>query len=312
MKKLITILTTLALIVGAMGVQVFAEETESSVSATVSISDGTIVMAQKTVTVTDVDEDGAITINDALYLAHESAFEGGAEAGYQSEMGDYGLMLTKLWGIENGGSYGYYVNNTAAMSLGDAISDGDNIYAFVYTDTENFSDTYCFFHQDKVEAACGEEISLTLSKIGFDENWAPVVLPVEAATIVVDGTATEYVTDAEGKVTVTFEAEGEYLISAISDSLTMVPPICMATVATVSAEADTTEEADTTVEADTTEEADTAVEADTTVEAVDTTASETVEAPQTGDAAMTILVIAMAAALMVVMVAIRRRADENR
>ena len=28
------------------------------------------------------DSDGTITINDALYLAHEAEFEGGAAAGY--------------------------------------------------------------------------------------------------------------------------------------------------------------------------------------------------------------------------------------
>ena len=76
------------------------------------VANGGLELANSEVTVTDIDGDGALTINDALCAAHESYFKGGAAAGYASEMSDYGLMLTKLWGIENGGSYGYYVHET--------------------------------------------------------------------------------------------------------------------------------------------------------------------------------------------------------
>ena len=55
--------------------------------------------AQIEVELTDVDEDGALTIADALYLAHEAAFEGGAEAGFADAMGEY--LQCKLEELKN-------------------------------------------------------------------------------------------------------------------------------------------------------------------------------------------------------------------
>lgn len=44
--------------------------------------------------------------------------------GYATDTGDYGLYITKLWGTENGGSYGYCLNNAACMSLTDPVVQG--------------------------------------------------------------------------------------------------------------------------------------------------------------------------------------------
>ena len=57
------------------------------------------MLAMEKITVADNDGDGALTINDALYAAHEKAFTGGAAAGYASVQSDWGLSLSKLWGI---------------------------------------------------------------------------------------------------------------------------------------------------------------------------------------------------------------------
>ncbi|MBP5657968.1 MAG: hypothetical protein J6X52_05545, partial [Clostridia bacterium] len=104
---------TLALIVAVLIVAVFASVLCAAKDPVVyvTIANGELVLAREAVTLTDADNDGALTINDALYLAHEAKFEGGAAAGYASSTGDYGLSLTKLWGVENGGSYGYFVND---------------------------------------------------------------------------------------------------------------------------------------------------------------------------------------------------------
>ncbi|MBO7666544.1 MAG: hypothetical protein J6S70_03845, partial [Clostridia bacterium] len=92
----------------------------------------------------DADADGVLTISDALYAAHEAAYEGGAAAGFAAATTEYGLSLTKLWGVENGGSYGYFVNDNSAMSLADPLSDGDEVVAFIYT-AADWSDAYSFF-----------------------------------------------------------------------------------------------------------------------------------------------------------------------
>ena len=53
----------------------------------VTIANGSLVMTQEAINVTDADGDGTLTINDALFLAHEAGFSGGAAAGYASEVG---------------------------------------------------------------------------------------------------------------------------------------------------------------------------------------------------------------------------------
>lgn len=223
-RKLLTIGIILVLMLSLLGVQALAAGESAQVYVT--ISDGSLVMAQEAINVTDIDGDGALTINDALILAHDAKFEGGSAAGYAAVDGDWGLSISKLWGIENGGSYGYYVNNASAMGLTDPVKAGDYLNAFVYTDTAAYSDAYCFFDVNTASAENGGELTLTLSMAGYDENWTPVVLPAEGAVILVNGEATSVKTDAEGKATIKFDKAGDFIISAKSDSAILVPPVC--------------------------------------------------------------------------------------
>lgn len=228
MKKALVLALSVVMILCAFGVQAFAEGESANVYVTVA--NGTLVLTQESITVTDIDGDGALTVNDALYCAHEAKYEGGAAAGYGFAEGDYGLALTKLWGVENGSGYGYYVNNASAMGLTDIVLDGDYINAFVYTDTTYFSDSYCFFDVNTKAAVSGTEFTLTLSAAGYDENWAPVVVPVEGAVITVDGVATEYKTDSQGKVTIRLDGAKECVISATSATQILVAPVCVVAV----------------------------------------------------------------------------------
>ena len=228
MKKFAAVLLAAVLTLGTIA-PVNAEAADTKVYVT--IVNGDVKLAQQEIKVTDVDKDGALTINDALYLAHEEKYTGGAEAGYGSAMGQWGLSLTKLWGVENGGSYGYYVNNASAMGLGDPVKNGDFINAFVYTDTVGFSDTYSYFDKATVSYRKGSEVTLTLSGAGYDANWNPVTVPVANATVTVDGVKTNVKTDANGKATVKLDASKSCVISAVSDTTTLVAPVCVATVA---------------------------------------------------------------------------------
>lgn len=216
---------TLSLILAAFMCTFFissCSDAESNNAVYVTVANGDLLLAYDAVELSDTDGDGALTVNDALYLAHEENFEGGAASGYANESTDFGLSLAKLWGIDNGGSYGYLVNNASAMSLTDPVKAGDHVVAFAYTDLTAWSDTYCFF--DVTEVSAGE-ITLTLTQNGYDEAWNTITLPVEGALITVDGAATEYITDSNGKVT--FTAEKGAVISAVSESLTLVPPVCV-------------------------------------------------------------------------------------
>ncbi len=226
--KIKAAILTLALVLTAVLSCVFVSA-DNGVKVTVSIANGELVLTEAEITVTDIDGDGALTINDTLIAAHTAKFEGGAD-GFASENGDYGLAITKLWGVENGGSYGYYVNNVSAMGLSDPVKDSDRVYAFIYTDTTAFSDAYCFFDKADVAASAGKSIELTLSAAGYDESWNPVTLPVEGAVITVNGKKTDVKTDKDGKAVITIDSVGTYTISAVSDSQTLVPPVCIAAV----------------------------------------------------------------------------------
>lgn len=235
MKKLLSAVFAVALILGMFDISVMAEPTDSTAEVYVTVADdkGDLALTRKKVTVSDIDGDGALTVNDALYAAHEASFVGGATAGYAYAESDWGLSLTRLWGVENGGSYGYAVNHSLCNSLADPVKDGDSVYAYVYTDLVAWSDTYCYFDTECENVSYGDELSLTLMSVSFDpETYAPVTLPVADARITVNGKSSSYVTDDAGHVTLSLTAgTGEVVISAESDSMTLVPPICVVSVA---------------------------------------------------------------------------------
>ena len=145
-----------------------AAEDEIKVFVTIADDTGAQVVKQKTVEVTDVDEDGAYTVYDALYCAHEKYFKGGAADGFAAEDTQYGLSLTKLWGIENGGSYGYMVNDAYAYNLADPVADNDYVNAYCYVDVNTFSDKYTYFTKRVKSVKEGSMIKLKLCTIEWD------------------------------------------------------------------------------------------------------------------------------------------------
>lgn len=230
MKKFLSLLLVLLM----SAVPAFAEDAQVYVS--ISDDTGALVLAYEAIAVTDADADGALTIYDALACAHAAKHENGAEA-FATEETEYGLSLMKLWGVENGGSYGYYLNNQSPQSLADPIEKGDSIHAFVYTDLTAWSDTYCYFDQEHVAVSGDGSLTLTLYAMGYDADWNPVSLPVAGASITIDGKATPYVTDEEGKVTLTFDGAGYCVVSAVKEGVNLVPPVCAVAVSSGSADA---------------------------------------------------------------------------
>lgn len=227
MKKIRIVLMTFVMLLLMSGVAM-ADDTEVYVS--IADQNGEAVLVQKPVTVTDVDNDGTLTVGDALVCAHEAYYEGGAEKGIKTSIGNYGLQLDLLWGYDNGSGYGYLVNNVFSMGLGDPVKNGDYVYAYIYTDIVTYSDTYCFFDKNTVSAKAGDEISLVLSAAGYAADYSQLNSPVEGAHILVDGVDVLTVTDAEGKATIKIDKAGEHVISAVKYNTVLVPPLCVATI----------------------------------------------------------------------------------
>ncbi len=225
MKKQLT--ATLALLAALNSVNlVFAEEPLSA-SVSVTISDrGTLAVVQEQVTVTDLDGDNALTVNDALYAVHEACYAGGV-AGYSTYEGEYGVSLVMLWGNDSG-NFGYCVNNASCRSLADAVSEGDFVTAYIYADSTSYSDMYTFFDRNSLSAAAGETLTLTLSGAGYDADWNPIIIPVAGAELTVNGEKTGVLTDGEGKAQLQIAEGGSYVISAVSETQTLVPPVCTA------------------------------------------------------------------------------------
>lgn len=222
---------TVRVILAAMLVMVFCGfAMAEKVYVTISTGSGELALTYAEVDVSDLDGDGIVSINDALAAAHDAHFDGGAAAGYASENTEYGISMYRLWGEENGGSYGYYVNNACPMSLLDPIHEGDHAYAYAYQDLDSWSDTYCYFQSGSAETAAGESITLSLTALLLDADWNLTPSKVEGAIITISGEDSELITDADGSCTISFNEPGEYVISARSESMTLVPPVCVVTV----------------------------------------------------------------------------------
>ncbi len=227
MKKIISALLATLIFACCLGTTAFAADETATVYVSIAAK-GELVASQVKVTVSDIDNDGALTVNDALYAAHESAYNGGADKGYGYYIHkDYGLSLGKLWG-DSSGNFGYYLNNSSCWSLSDNVKDGDWLNAFVYADGKTYSDAYCFFSDYTVSAKSGETIELTLNASGYDANWNPVTLPVANAEIIIDGVGTGIKTDSDGKAEIKIDKAGTHVISAVSSSQILVPPVCTA------------------------------------------------------------------------------------
>ncbi|MBQ4120375.1 MAG: hypothetical protein IJD35_00015 [Clostridia bacterium] len=227
MKKIIAILMILVMVSSVLMIPAFAKTQYEESSVYVSITDHENKLAYAKVKVFDYGEDGEFSVNEALYYAHVWYYEGGASAGYKTKRTEYGRTLTKLWGNENGTGFGYYVNDEPATSMEMSLKEGDHVHAFVYTDTENFSDTYSYFDKTYFQVKKDESVTLTLKAVTYDENWNPISVPVRDAYVTLNGEKTDFRTDEEGKVTVTFEKGGKTLVGAVSDSMTLVQPSCL-------------------------------------------------------------------------------------
>lgn len=230
MKKTLTLLMTLLLCTlccTALGEAYDVATTQVYVS--ISDDTGALVLAMEPVHAMDCDNDGAVTLHDALACAHAATHPDGVEA-YSAVPTEWGLSLMELWGVENGGSYGYYLNDASAWSLTDPVKEGDHVKAYAFTDLAGFADTYCYFDAALVETSAGETVELTLTAAAFDENFAPITLPVSGAALLINGEATDILTDETGKVSLTFVEDGTYTLTAHSDTMTLVPPVCVVTV----------------------------------------------------------------------------------
>lgn len=226
MKKILSSLLALAMLVSLTA---FAEDAIPTVHVSISDDTGALVLAYAPVELTDADGDGALTLCDTLMAAHTAYHPDGAAA-FLAEETEWGKSMYRLWNVDNGGSYGYMLNDASPMSLLDPVQPGDHIKAYAFTDLMNFSDTYAYFTAPVAAAVVNAEVELTLLANGYDEAWNPIILPAAGAVITVNGEKTDVITDENGNAVLTFVEAGVYTVSAVSETMTLVPPVCIVTV----------------------------------------------------------------------------------
>lgn len=192
---------------------------------TIVDSKGEFQTAYEPITFRDVNKDKVLSVYDILYTAHRSKHPDGVDA-FGAEETQYGLSLTKLWGEENNGSFGYFVNAEPAMDLAHKVENGDHVVAFCYTDTKQNSDRFCWFDINRAFVDDGKNVELTLSTYDMDENGDTVVVPVVGATLLFDGEKTAYKTDSNGYVEMPLShPKKDHIISAVGDNELLVPPV---------------------------------------------------------------------------------------
>lgn len=231
--RLLALLLSVMIIAGLLPTAAVAAGTTGSaadavVTLTVSnkgvlaaANDGS-VMANRKVTVKDINSDGYLTFDEALVAAHA---EYNSEAGYSG-----GPYVSKLWGVETSNCL-FFINDVGLSESvdSDTVKAGDRLVASINADDKYYGDWYAAFDKVSATAAVGEDITLTLKghlgMAGGEEatdtglSGISVGVMSEGGFSAIEGK----VTDGDGKVTVSFDTAGTYYITAsgtVEDTVT--------------------------------------------------------------------------------------------
>lgn len=220
--RMLSAMLVIAMILTSVSIPAFADTTVGTAGITVYVTvsnKGEIVRDKSAefVALAPVELNGkkAYTIDDAFKAVHDTYYEGGSDAGYSSETGEWGLYVTMLWG-ETSGNFGYQVNggSESVAGLAHEVKNGDYIDAVIYENSYPNTEGYTKFDKYIAETYKGVPTELSLSQAGYDEDWNMVFNACENAEITINGEKTEYVTDKNGKTNLSFENIGKYIISA--------------------------------------------------------------------------------------------------
>jgi hypothetical protein len=151
------------------------------------------------------------TIADAITTLHQEAYGDGYAWGYE-ENSSYGYVLNKLWGIDCGSmSYGGGLWTDFSEGLhcdpNDPAENGMIIYLNNFTSSAGIHCRTGYFDMQYVELNAGESITLTYNRCSGDG----VVKACSSAPVYVDGES-KGSTDGSGKIELTFDAPGEYIV----------------------------------------------------------------------------------------------------
>ena len=131
-KRLLSLLLALTMALSLATTGAWAADQDSIQVTVIIANQGAIavgknntLMAQVPVTVTDRNQDGKFTYDEAMTAAHEAYYEKG-EAGFAMD----GSMCSMLWGVETKNLCFYRINEQTGYIDGQSITANDNLVAF--------------------------------------------------------------------------------------------------------------------------------------------------------------------------------------
>lgn len=256
-KRILSLILSLAMIFGATQFFTFAADSQPaedaevfvtvSVKGVIAADNEGLPMANRSVIVTDIDKDGKLSYDEAVVAAHKAY---NAESGYDAPGG----YMAKLWNI---GTYNtlFFADNKGIESgvAADTVKAGDRLTFSVNADDEFYADWYSFFQTAQMKVEPNQKFTLNLNgHLGMafsDEDKADVALSDVSVGLWTDGKFAAIdgkTTDENGKVTLSFEKEGVYTVTAsgtVKDTVTdwstgfaeekdcpIIAPACVVTV----------------------------------------------------------------------------------
>ena len=196
-----------------------------SIGIVASLSDaGSLKVGLEPLTVTDADADGVLTVYDAIWAVHEAFYPGGAARGFATERMQEGPAVSLFWGEDNGGFYSWTLDGRMGRSLLEPLMEGSELYAFSYSDLPLCGDGFGSIEGEVVrgdDGATGYQGVLTCTSADGE------TFPVGGAMILINGIARGgVVTDEQGRFFIPVEEPGNYLVTAVSAEVPMIPPVC--------------------------------------------------------------------------------------
>ncbi len=242
MKKIISFILSLVMVLSSFGVITFATENENNViTVYVTVSKYGEIINDKNgspVAMALVELSGKVSyvLDDAFKMIHADLCENGI-SGYETATGDWGLYVSKFWG-DTSENFTYQVNFGEEDVWGPTheIEDGDCIEFCINKSGGLDMETYTRFDKRNVEIQPGETVDLVLTQSEYTADGM-AFFPCADAALTINGEITESITDADGGASVCFEDCGEYVVSASKTKLVadetvtaIQAPVCVVTV----------------------------------------------------------------------------------
>lgn len=253
-KRSLSLLLCVVMLVSTLVFPAYADSTGVSVTFAAQ-KDGAFIFTPQSIEVKDgIAEEYGYTVKDgitsptfldALVAVHKAKYGGAFTKESAKDYLDVNSGGWILKSFQSADSCGFTVNSSsAALSNEQIIKNGDTLEYYFYMDTTTWSDVYTFFDAYKKTVKTGESFDLTLSKVTYDPStYAPVITPIDGTdennaitinTVNSDGSISEQldaVIDKDGKISLKFDSEGTYTVTAqgFAETGSIVAPFCVVT-----------------------------------------------------------------------------------